>query len=301
MKKHLKEKILAGICTLIYVLGFEPLTGQPDKDSFFIEPIAPGRACVWSPSQDVYPVHNDTSRGKHHDTLFISTGEWRPWTGKNLKNYGVICHVVEEVFDRAGYPVRFEFYPWQRTWDKVKTGKVHASAYWYQSEYRRKYCYYSNPITRESIVFFYRKSEPMKAWQDLNDLDSYRIGISRGNTYTDEFRQMGKKGVLTFDKANNDLSNFRKLVAGRIDIFPCAKIRGYQLMQESFPDSVAASLMHHPKALTHTNGFLVFPKNRPGAARLLKIFNKHLSELKQEGVYRKYMQKIKPKLLDNEN
>ncbi len=225
-------------------------------------------------------------------TITVATGEWAPWTGEDLPHNGFVCRVVEDVFNRAGYEVVFEFYPWQRAYAMVAHGRVDASAYWYESEKRKEDCYYSDPLTREEIVFFHLKTEPMKDWESLSDLKAYRIGVSRGNTYTDRFWELGEQGVLTLELADGDLANFRKLLAGRIDIFPGSKRRGYTLLATHFPHAAAASLTHHERPLDETTGHLIFPKAKTDSLQLMRVFNKHLARFKSEGGYRRYLEAL---------
>jgi len=225
------------------------------------------------------------------ETIKISTGEWSPWAGKDLENKGFVLHMVEEAFGKAGYDVDFKFYPWKRTYALVKTGDVPASAYWYQSEKRKKHTYYSDPVTREEIVFFHKKDKPIE-YDNLKDLKDYKVGVSKGNTYTDHFWELAEQGVLKFDEANDDLSNFRKLVRGRIDIFPCSKIMGLKLLNEEFSQEVADTITYYHKPLTETTGHILFSKARDDTKKLLKIFNKNLQKLKDDGTYDKYKEKL---------
>ena len=222
-------------------------------------------------------------------TLTVSTGEWAPWTGENLKHNGFVCHVVKQVFDRAGYDVSFKFYPWKRAYILLKNGAVHASAYWYESLKRKRHCYYSGSLTRERIVFFHLKTKPVGRWENLSDLKEYRIGASRGNTYTDEFWELAEKGTLNVDVADNDLLNFKKLIRERIDIFPSSQIMGTKLLRENFSPEAASILDYSRKPLTVTTGHLLFPKVRDDSAELLEVFNEELEAFKKEGLYDRYM------------
>ena len=230
------------------------------------------------------------SPGQPDKTITIATGEWAPWTGMDLPYNGFVCRVVEDVFSRAGYEVDFAFYPWQRAYAMILQGRADASAYWYISDRRKEDAYYSDPLTREKIVFFHLKTEPMADWETLADLEPYRIGVSRGNTYTDELWEMGEQGVLTLDKADGDLANFRKLLAGRIDIFPCSKLRGYTLLNAHFSEGTVALLAHHETPLDEPTGHLIFPRGKDGSLALKRVFNAHLRQLRDEGVYRKYIE-----------
>ena len=219
------------------------------------------------------------------ETVSISTGAWAPWAGKDLPNNGFVLHVVKEAFNNVGYNVNYKFFPWKRAYSMLVDGKVQASAYWYQSEKRKKDCYYSDQLTNEKIVFFYQKTNPLKDWEKLEDLKGYKIGASRGVTYTDKFWEMGEQGVLNLDVANDDLTNFKKLVKGRIDIFPSAEIMGYKTLRDNFSPEVVNSIESSSKPLHTSTGHLLFPKSRDDAQKLLSDFNKGLKQLKDSGRY----------------
>ena len=121
------------------------------------------------------------------NVISISTGEYPPWTSKDLKYDGFVNHVITESFKREGYIVQYKYYPWKRNYIQAKKGKFHATSYWYYSKEREKNFYYSDPVSIEKIVFFHLKLNPMKDWGTLNDLKSYRIGATREYTYTKEF------------------------------------------------------------------------------------------------------------------
>ena len=86
------------------------------------------------------------------DTVVISTGEWSPWIGEEIEGYGFVGRLIEKAFAREGYAVKFEFYPWERAFRKLIRGEVHASAYWFESEMRKKHAYYSEPVSDERTV-----------------------------------------------------------------------------------------------------------------------------------------------------
>ncbi|GAH00589.1 unnamed protein product, partial [marine sediment metagenome] len=198
-------------------------------------------------------------------------------------------HVITEVFKREGYIVKYKHHPWKRTYEQAKMGRFHAASYFYKSKEREKYFYYSDPITIEKIVFFYLKSKPMKDWNTLTDLKGYRIGATRGYTYTKEFWDAAKSKRLRIDVANTDKQNFNKILKGRIDIFPTGLVSGYSILQKDFDASISHLISFHPKPLSETTGHLLFPRSRKNSEKLLRIFNQGLAKLKKEGSYNKFM------------
>jgi polar amino acid transport system substrate-binding protein len=223
------------------------------------------------------------------EIITISTLEYSPWTGRNLKFNGFVNHVITEAFQRKGYSVKFTYLPWKRAVIETKNGQYSALSYVYFSKDREKEFYLSDPISVEKIVFFHLQSKPMKDWQTLDDLKNYKFGATRGYTYTKEFWQAVESKRLKVDIADSDKQNFKKLFVGRIDIFPSGLVNGYSFLRKEFDVSKSHLLSYHPKPLAQTTGHLAFTRSRKNSATLLQIFNQGLAELKEAGLYNQFM------------
>lgn len=216
--------------------------------------------------------------------VVIATGEWAPWTGEDLPRYGFVNDVVERAFSHQGYQVEFQFYPWKRSYYLVDHGKVPAASYVYDSDVRREMVDYSDPITEERIVFFVEQGTQID-YDTLSDLAGLTIGVTRGNTYTDEFRKLIDEGVLSAEMVNTDLINFRKLLAGRIDALPAAELQGIQLLRQHFEPEIHDRIEVLPKPLSTTTGHLMFSRKWTNAEELLADFNTGLQHLRDTGIY----------------
>ena len=222
-------------------------------------------------------------------TVTVATLDYAPWTGKNLRSNGFVNHVITEAFQRKGYTVKYTYLPWARALAETKNGKYVALSYVYWSKDREKEFYLSDPISEEKIVFFHLKSNPIVDWVSLEDLKNYKFGATRGYTYTKEFWDAAKTKRLMVDVTNSDLQNFKKLLSGRIDIFPSGLVNGTSILQKEFDASKSGLLSYHTKPLSKTTGRLAFTRNRKNSENLLRIFNQGLAQLKKEGLYEKFM------------
>jgi len=223
------------------------------------------------------------------EIIAIATLEYHPWTGKNLKFNGFVNHVVSEAFRRKGYSVNFTYLPFERGVIETKDGQYSALSYVYWSKDREKEFYLSEPISEEKIVFFHLKSNPIKDWKTLDDLKNYKFGATRGYTYTKEFWEAVESKRLKADLTDNDMQNFKKLFAGRIDIFPSGLVNGISLLQKEFDASKSHLLIYHPKPLSNITGHLAFTMSRKNSESLLQIFNQGLAELKEDGLYDQFV------------
>jgi len=223
------------------------------------------------------------------EVITVATLEYAPWTGKNLKFNGFVNHVITEAFRHKGFSVKFTYLPWKRAVMETKNGNYSALSYVYLSKDREKEFYLSDPISTEKIVFFHLQSNPIKNWKTLDDLKEYKFGVTRGYTYTKEFWQAVESKRLKVEVADSDKQNFKKLFAGRIDIFPSGFVNGYSLLQKEFGAGKSHLLAYHPKPLSETTGHLAFSRRRQNSESLRQVFNQGLAELKEAGLYDQFV------------
>jgi len=219
------------------------------------------------------------------EIITVATLEYSPWTGKNLKFNGFVNHVITEAFRRQGYAVKFTYLPWKRAVIEAKKGDYSALSYVYSSKDREKEFYLSDTISVEKIVFFHLQSHPIKDWKTLADLKIYKFGATRGYTYTKEFWQAVESKQLKVGVTDSDKQNFKKLFAGRIDLFPSGLVNGYSFLQKEFDAGKSHLLSYHPKPLSQTTGHLAFTRSRKNSENLRQVFNQGLAELKEDGLY----------------
>lgn len=221
----------------------------------------------------------------------IATGEYPPWTSRNAPHHGFVNRVIREAFLRQGYDTDFLYYPWPRALESARNGQADATSFWFTDAGRAQHFYYSEPISDHAEVFFYHGDLSAPSWEDLNDLNHYVIGATRGYTYTEQFWQLAEDKTLMVEKARTDQQNFEKLLLGRIDLFPAAKTVAEQVLNDIGPDA-AARVSTLEKPLRQQQGHLLFGKSHPQAERLLKLFNQGLQSMKQDGTYQRYLQEM---------
>lgn len=220
-------------------------------------------------------------------SIELATGEFEPWTGMALPHGGFTNHVVSEAFAKAGYEVKFHYWPWKRSLESARQGLVvQGTSYWACTEQRQQDFICSNAVSYEEYVFFHQITQPVE-WNKLEDLQGLRIGATRSYAYTPEFWKLAKTGTLNVKVLNNDQQNFTRLLKGQIDLFPISRVAGYRILTTRFDPAIAAKVTFNPKALLKLDGTLLFPKSRPESQTLVEAFNQGLAELKKQGTYDK--------------
>lgn len=220
------------------------------------------------------------------ETVRITTGEFSPWTSESLKHQGFTNRVIREAFKLEGYAVEFTFYPWKRAFESAKSGeKFHATSYWYPSDERAKDFIYSDPIQSDATVFFHLKSNPPPEWETLDDLKGMRIGATAGFTYTTEFWDAAKSKRLDIEEAASEELNFKKLLKGRIDLFPSDPLVGQKVLQENFGSKEIETVTYHDKPMVAPTGHLLFSRKLANGEALVAAFNRGLAKLRDSGRY----------------
>lgn len=71
----------------------------------------------------IHAVIATTAHARDH--VVLSNGEWAPYLSENLPHYGAASHIVQAAFAAVDVEVRYEFYPWKRSYKLALEGEVH--------------------------------------------------------------------------------------------------------------------------------------------------------------------------------
>ena len=168
-------------------------------------------------------------------TLKLGTLEYAPYIYKeNDTAKGEISEMLDKVFNEMGYQVEYYFYPWARTLELVKDGKLDGVFTIKKTPSRElEMIYPKEYLVKQDYVFFTSKDSKISFNGDFNSIKNYKIGVINATSYGEKFDTALAKGVLkNIDYANNYKSTFQKLIANRVDIVICSKLVGQNLLKE---------------------------------------------------------------------
>lgn len=252
-----------------------------------------GNFCsIYPQSTSVYVdsvyVHEEVA---YIDTLEVVTGEYPPTVGKDLKHYGYAAHMLVLAFESQGYKVNIHFLPWQRAYDATLEGKYDLSFWWWCSERRQNDFFCGDPLFETKGYFFHLKSTDFD-WKDYSDLQEYKMGLTIGYAYTKELRKMVEEKKIKAEEIRSDLLNFKKLLVGRIDIFPITDIEGEYLINKHFSKEDASRFTNHELPFVITNARPLFPISNSNSRVLIEAYNKGIESLQKQGVMDHYLLKM---------
>ncbi|MCP4552670.1 MAG: amino acid ABC transporter substrate-binding protein, partial [Bacteroidetes bacterium] len=221
------------------------------------------------------------------ETIRITNGEWAPYLSKHLKYYGLGSRIVKEAFALEGVKVEYGFFPWGRAYDLASHGEWDGSILYSRNPERENKFYITNPVAPSKYVFFHLKSFNFN-WNTLDDLKNIVIGTGEGYGFGSEFEKAEKEGRIDVQRVPTDEMNVKKLMLGRIKLYPQDVVVGYDLINKMVSHTESQKITYHPKPLLEKPQHLLLSKKIKRNKRMLNLFNKGLQRLKDSGKYNQY-------------
>ena len=201
------------------------------------------------------------------EPLVVTTGEYAPFTGAALPEGGLVNGLVSRIAQEAGVEITFEYLPWKRGLELTRQGKKAASSYWSMLEDQNDLVPVG-PVSKDQIVLFYRKDKPIPNFASHAEVAGITIGATLGYSYFPAFWDAAEAGTYKVQTTKDDIANFRKLVAGRIDAFIINESVGWNMLNAQFTPEERASLTTLDAPLATTEGFLQVSTKAEGGAEL---------------------------------
>lgn len=220
--------------------------------------------------------------------IMLTNGEWAPWLSQDLKHLGVGSHIVSEAFKKAGMEVKYGFFPWKRAFELAKKGEWDGSVIWSKSAEREQDFVFSDPIVSSKTVFFHLKTTNFD-WSEYTDLKGKTVGITTGYFYSDGFKKAEDDGIFKTTAAASDEVNFKKLLSGRIDLFPADVNVGYYLLNNKFSAEQVHLVAFHAKSLKEVPYHVILSKKSPNHMETLSKLNSALKEMASDGTIESYL------------
>ncbi|MDT8989393.1 transporter substrate-binding domain-containing protein [Curvibacter sp. APW13] len=221
------------------------------------------------------------------EVINLAIGEWAPFTSEKDPKGKLLETVVTEAFKLEGIEVKYSYYPWKRSSTMVEEGQSDGSFPWGKiPEREATFVFAKSPVMTDESVYFFPKSVPFD-WKTIDDLKKYKVGVTIGYKNETVYKN---KGIAAESVPQEEL-NFKKLAAGRLDVYETSKEVGYALIAKHLTPEEAKLITHHPKASEQMEYYIFFSKKNPKAKMYADKFDSGLAKLKASGGYAKIFAK----------
>ena len=265
------------LCLLCMSCSSTPVDHTPDS-----KPILSVEEEI-SPDADLQDKAQSESK-----TLVFAIGEYPPYTSTSLDNGGFCTEIVREAYRTVGVEIELEYYPWSRAWELMVHNKVDGSFPWTPTEYRREFILFSEAISPFVTSMIYMKDNPKvpESFTTLEDLKELNIGGVEYYYYLEWFENINKEIDLSID----ELDALKKLKNGRFDILPGEVAVIDYLLDFHFPDEKDQFAYLNPP-IRIDEFRMVISKDHPNANEYMKLFNKGLETIKENGTFDEILKK----------
>lgn len=196
---------------------------------------------------------------------------------------GIFIDLVREAFNRMGYKISIQVYPWARAINMLENGNTDALCTIYKNAERESFADFTDPVVPDTQSLFVLRDSKIIFDGSLESLRPYTIGMMEGYSYGETFDAAFKEGRLKSEAVNLVDRNFEKLIGGRIDICIEDRYVGlYTLKKLGYGDKV--KILSPDVRNTHL--YLAFSKKR-NLLPVIGKFNETLQQMKDDGTYQK--------------
>ena len=228
----------------------------------------------------------DTPSVADERPLQLATLEYPPYiTQVDQKPQGFVVDIVETAFARIGRPIQIEFFPIARGQLRLLNGQADAFFSIKKTPEREQTMLFAQkPLMSQDYVFFVRKGSHRHFDGHFASLAGASIGVVSATSYGSRFDAAVQAGEFQrLEPVTSHETNFRKLIAGRVDAVICSRLVGlYYLDLLGGLDAVEVS----GPVVETTHSYLVFTRQRDYAA-LARQFDLTLEGMEQDGTMRR--------------
>jgi ABC-type amino acid transport substrate-binding protein len=227
----------------------------------------------------------------------LATLDWEPYIGTHMPDQGYCAALIRAAYAEQGVEVKIEFYPWARALHLARTGAVDGLMPEYFNPSREAEFVYSAAFPGGPLVLYKRRDDAVAFSADpathqdqaLRALKGKRFGVVRGYLNTPVF---DAAAYLTKEEANDDATNLRKLVYGRIDFAVIDRRVAEHLIRTQYPD-YARRIAPMDPPLADIPLYIAFSRKAPRMPQSLATFNRGLASLRESGkidaLYQRYI------------
>ncbi|WP_423596724.1 substrate-binding periplasmic protein [Roseateles sp. MS654] len=230
---------------------------------------------LWLASAAAMPVL--PARAAEPPLRMVAT-EFPPYTGSALPGGGIACEITRAALRLAGRSMTLSFRPWARALLEFQRGDHDGVIGAWRSPERERTMHFPQPLGILNQLGFMARAEARHPVDDLRALSGLRIGVVHGYVNPARFEAAN----LSVEGAVDDLSNLRKLQAGRVDLALVDKGVASHLVETQLREAAGRLVWLEP-AVTEAPLYTVFSRTRPEGERLAAALTRGMGELHGSG------------------
>ncbi|WP_421865965.1 substrate-binding periplasmic protein [Motiliproteus sp.] len=213
------------------------------------------------------------------DNHQLVTGEFPPFTGKDLPAGGLATDIITLAFTAMGENVEVSYLPWKRGYETTLRGRFLGTFAYSKNEEREKTWLFSKPLYNLEEVFIGLSGSPLKYESDA-DLKGLRICKPLGYNLFG-LKKLHQQGDIALVHPSDMEGCFRLLSKKRVDLVMTNKTTAETLKRRQIDGKLAFQVLSKP--FVRIGHHLIIPKTHPNAQALMNRFDASLADLQASG------------------
>jgi len=199
------------------------------------------------------------------DKVYMASLEWPPYSGSALPDQGAAIAVAKAALEAMGHELVVEFYPWSRAVKLVQQPNSKYVAYLPEYKYETEDFQFSEPLGEGPLGLVENVSKPI-TWEQVEDLERYRIGVVQDYVNTKAFDDLVAAGRIKVEAVGTDTQNILKVAAGRLNAAVIdSNVMAYLLANTPRLKSVSSKVRMNDRLLEMKDIYAAFANNAAGA------------------------------------
>lgn len=213
--------------------------------------------------------------------LVLLTTEYPPYSMQAQPGGGLFTELISEAMARKGWTLTIRTVPWARVPADIAAARADGALICWPEELKKFNLLASRPVFISELGFFVRKSDAQTINVALAGLAGQRVGAVRGYGYPPA---LAASGAL-IDYVQDDQTNLRKLLAGRIAYVALERMVGEYLLQTHKSAELRDQIVWKGPAFAKLPLYVGIAKHRPDSAQILADLNSGLASMEKDGRY----------------
>lgn len=222
------------------------------------------------------------------EEIVLGSSFWPILSDKALEDQGSLTRIIREAYAAVGASMTRLEMPWARILSAVAANPPEIDGgYPFGKTKEREMTYlFSDAIGSATRYVYYNSDRPFQ-WSSVEDMRGLRIGIVRGavfGAYHEELNERLKAdpAFATIDPAIDELKDFLKLAAGRIDILFCDETQARRAIAQLPPRDQAKIRAATKPIMDRSALYVLFRKDARGEL-LRELLDAGLKKLATKG------------------
>lgn len=217
----------------------------------------------------------------------FATGDWAPYSGKQLPDWGIASAVVASTASEAGYEANLQFMAWSQAYNAAADSRmnrgIRGTFPWYRTAAREREFYYSDALLEVELSIFYNAQNTPQLVEQVDrpgGLDRYRgVRVESYQYHPDIERLLSDAPMVP-----SAFKAFQQLIENpEVQFVAEARDVGKGILRDYFPEQQIA--IEVSEKTWPISVHLLASRKNPNNRRLIEQFNKALAGMKGNGAY----------------